>query len=175
MNHDNYDYIGDMIKRKKYVKQLLDIYIKEIDKPIINKNIETNDSDEDDISLSDSDDDQEYYVNIENNILITPNGEKLIIKKQEIESGEIVLLASNNNIYDLKPPHLLRGKYNIALNNIIRDNVKERTFRELLIEKRENELYYMPSKQFDYLLIKNKMVSEDDIELCKELKKSSFN
>ena len=64
---------------------------------------------------------------------------------------------------------------NSALNNIIRDNVKERTFRELLIEKRENELYYMPSKQFDYLLIKNKMVSEDDIELCKELKKSSFN
>lgn len=175
MNHDNYDYIGDMIKRKKYVKQLLDIYIKEIDKPIKNKNIETNDSDEDDISLSDSDDDQEYYVNIENNILITPNGEKLIIKKQEIESGEIVLLASNNNIYDLKPPHLLRGRYNIALNNIIRDDVKERTFRELLIEKRENELYYMPSKQFDYLLIKNKMVSEDDIELCKELKKSSFN
>ena len=175
MNHDNYDYIGDMIKRKKYVKQLLDIYIKEIDKPIKNKNIETNDSDEDDISLSDSDDDQEYYVNIENNILITPNGEKLIIKKQEIESGEIVLLASNNNIYDLKPPHLLRGRYNIALNNIIRDDVKERTFRELLIEKRENELYYMPSKQFDYLLIKNKMVSEDDIELCKELKKSYFN
>ena len=175
MNHDNYDYIGDMIKRKKYVKQLLDIYVKEIDKPIINKNIENNDSEEDDISLSDSDDDQEYYVNIENNILITPNGEKLVIKKQEIDSGEIVLLASNNNIYDLKAPHLLRGRYNIALNNIIRDNVKEKTFRELLIEKRENELYYMPSKQFDYLLIKNKIVSEDDIELFKELKKSSFN